>query len=62
MFTHLVEAQARGEIPTGLLYLDEDRPDMHGVAASVDRPLVDVPHEALCPGADALEALQSRWR
>jgi 2-oxoglutarate ferredoxin oxidoreductase subunit beta len=61
-FSHLVEAQSRGEIPTGLLYLDEDRPDMHAVAGSASTPLVDVPYDALCPGASALDKLQDRWR
>jgi len=61
-FSHLVECQQRGEIPTGLLYLDEDRPDMHAVAGTAAAPLVEVPFEDLCPGAEALDKLQARWR
>jgi hypothetical protein len=28
----------------------------------VERPLVEVPHELLCPGSAALEALQKEYR
>lgn len=61
-FGHLTDCQARGEIPTGLLYLDEGRADMHELAKTVDAPLFNQPYAALCPGADALDKLQSRWR
>ena len=58
----LLGCQSRGEIPTGLLYLDEDAPDMHGVARTVDAPLATLDHADLCPGAKALDELQARWR
>ena len=61
-FGHLTDCQARGEIATGLLYLDESRADMHGLAETVDEPLFDQPYASLCPGGDALDKLQSRWR
>ncbi|MFT5174374.1 MAG: 2-oxoglutarate ferredoxin oxidoreductase subunit beta [Gammaproteobacteria bacterium] len=61
-FSHLVGCQSRGEIPTGLLYLDEGRPDMHQLAQTVDEPLFDQAFSTLCPGGDALDKLQSRWR
>jgi 2-oxoglutarate ferredoxin oxidoreductase subunit beta len=51
-----------GEIVTGLLYIDESDPDMHGVNATVDRPLAQLPYDELCPGRDALLALQKRFR
>jgi 2-oxoglutarate ferredoxin oxidoreductase subunit beta len=51
-----------GEIVTGLLYIDESEPDMHGVNATVDRPLAQLPYDELCPGRDALLALQKRFR
>ena len=62
VFTHLVECQTNGEIPTGLLFLDDDRPDMHSLAGSVARPLTTLDYEELCPGAMALASLQQRWR
>jgi 2-oxoglutarate ferredoxin oxidoreductase subunit beta len=61
-FNHLMGCQSRGEIPTGLLYLDEGRPEMHQLAETVDEPLFDQPFGSLCPGGDALDKLQSRWR
>jgi len=51
----------RGEIPTGLLYLEEAGDDMHGFENTVDTPLVELPYEKLCPGSDALVELQKEW-
>lgn len=51
-----------GEIVTGLLYIDEGDPDMHGLNNTTRVPLNEVPYESLCPGPDALEALQRRFR
>jgi len=58
----LLGCQSRGEIPTGLLYLDENIPDMHTLAHTVEEPLATLDHAQLCPGAEALAELQSRWR
>src|SRR5690606_5304536 len=46
--------QAEGEIPTGILYVDADAPDHGETLAAVDRALVDVPFEELCPGSGKL--------
>jgi len=35
---------------------------MHDFEGTVDRPLVDVPYEVLCPGSAALAELQKEWR
>ena len=51
-----------GEIVTGLLYIDGSEPDMHGVNGTVSVPLARLPYEELCPGRDALQALQKRFR
>jgi 2-oxoglutarate ferredoxin oxidoreductase subunit beta len=51
-----------GEIVTGLLYIDEGDPDMHGVNGTVAEPLTRLPYEQLCPGQDALRKLQQRFR
>jgi 2-oxoglutarate ferredoxin oxidoreductase subunit beta len=59
---YLARTSSRGEIATGLLYLGEAGEDMHALENTVDRPLVDLPYESLCPGADALRALQKEWR
>jgi 2-oxoglutarate ferredoxin oxidoreductase subunit beta len=54
--------QREGELVTGLLYIDESDPDMHGVAGTTAVPLNRLPYEALCPGQEALAALQKRLR
>jgi len=59
---HLADAGARGEIATGLLYLEEAGGDMHALEGTVETPLVQIPFERLCPGASALDELQQEWR
>ena len=54
--------QRRGEIVTGLLYIDESEPDMHGINQTTSTPLSELPFDALCPGSEALADLQNRFR
>ena len=61
-FSYIQEHQERGEIVTGLLYIDADRGDMHTLARTIEEDLVDVPFDDLCPGSDALAELQNRFR
>jgi len=56
------EHQRRGEVVTGLLYIDADRRTMHDLAGTIEKDLISMPFEDLCPGADALEELQNRFR
>jgi 2-oxoglutarate/2-oxoacid ferredoxin oxidoreductase subunit beta len=51
-----------GEIATGILYVDENVPDMHEMHNTPAAPLARVPFEKLCPGADALNTLQEEYR
>jgi 2-oxoglutarate ferredoxin oxidoreductase subunit beta len=61
--SYLQKHQASGEIPTGLLFIDEKKGvEMHKGAKTVKRPLVDLPFEELCPGRAALDALQAFYR
>src|SRR5690606_38704190 len=60
-YAHVQESLERGEVATGLLFIEEDVPEMHALARTVDRPLVDLPYEDLCPGSAALEELQREW-
>jgi 2-oxoglutarate ferredoxin oxidoreductase subunit beta len=60
-YARLCAWQAEGVVPTGLLYLDEDLPDMHEMNATVPTPLVKVPFEELCPGSAALEKLMEDY-
>jgi 2-oxoglutarate ferredoxin oxidoreductase subunit beta len=54
--------QDAGEVVTGLLYLEEGSPDMHGINRTVERPLAELTHQELCPGNAALQALQEEFR
>jgi len=58
----LHELQARGEVPTGLLYLGPKSTDMHQMSGTTDVPLAKVPFEKLCPGSAKLAALQEMYR
>lgn len=62
VYNYLRERQQVGEVATGLLYLDPSGVDMHAALRTVERPLVELPYEELCPGGGALEALQARYR
>jgi 2-oxoglutarate ferredoxin oxidoreductase subunit beta len=59
---YLQAKQQGGEIPMGLLYIDESGVEMHEGNHTVDRPLSQVPFEELCPGSKALEKLQEAYR
>lgn len=53
---------SRGEVATGLLYVEETSEDLHSFENTVERPLVDIPYEDLCPGAAVLDDIQAEWR
>jgi 2-oxoglutarate ferredoxin oxidoreductase subunit beta len=59
---YLEQQRLAGEIVTGLLYLDEGQQDMHAVNQLVPQPLNSVSFDKLCPGNDALQTLQNRFR
>jgi 2-oxoglutarate ferredoxin oxidoreductase subunit beta len=59
---YLHKHQESGEIPTGLLYLDENSVEMHQAAKTVDTPLAKMPFADLCPGSAALDKLQNAYR
>ena len=58
---YLRASRAKGGVATGLLYLEESSHDMHAFENTVDRPLVELPYETLCPGRSALDELQKEW-
>ncbi len=61
-YAHVRACQARHEIATGLLFVDEHGRDMHDYLKTVPSPLVDVAYEQLCPGSAALDKLMARYR
>jgi len=60
---NLVHArQARGEVVTGLLYIDENAQDLHAHLNTVAAPLNSLDASALCPGAAALDKINAALR
>ena len=62
VYEYLQTRQARGEVPTGLLFVDESVPEMHEMNNTPETALARLPYEKLCPGAAALDALQDSFR
>ncbi len=56
------QAKGRGEILTGLLYIDENSNDLHDLLKTTDAPLNSLSKDALCPGSDALAKLNASLR
>jgi 2-oxoglutarate ferredoxin oxidoreductase subunit beta len=52
----------KGEIVTGLLYLDDNARDLHAVANTTDEPLTELAYDKLCPGPKALEDVFEAYR
>jgi 2-oxoglutarate ferredoxin oxidoreductase subunit beta len=55
-------AKQRGEILTGLLYIDEGSNDLHDLLKTSDKPLNALGKDVLCPGNDALAKLNASLR
>jgi 2-oxoglutarate ferredoxin oxidoreductase subunit beta len=58
----MMKARAKGEILTGLLYMDPDSSDLHDLIQTSTRPLNSIGESELCPGSDALAKLNSSLR
>lgn len=61
-FSFLRDSIHKGEIITGLLYIDEGTGDMHSDAGTVETPLSHLSYDALNPGQDELADLMNRYR
>ena len=59
---YLHEQSEKGEIVTGLLFIDEDSQDFHQQQDTVDEPLTQIPFELLNPGDAELQTLQEQFR
>ena len=62
VMNYLQEHKARGEIVTGLLYVDSDADDLHGYLDSVETPFNALSDSDLVPGAAALAKLNASLR
>ena len=58
----LQQQAAKGQIVTGLLYVDEEARDLHGHLRTVDKPLNTLAEHDLCPGQAALDKFNASLR
>jgi 2-oxoglutarate ferredoxin oxidoreductase subunit beta len=58
----IINAKAKNEILTGLLYLDQDTQDLHGLIQTTDVPLNQLTEKELCPGNEALKEINAGLR
>jgi len=59
--TYVRQRQEKGEIATGLLYINDDLSDFHETSGTVDRPLASLDYETLNPGSKKLKEIQKAW-
>jgi 2-oxoglutarate ferredoxin oxidoreductase subunit beta len=59
---HIQAHQVRGEIVTGLLFIDPQADDLHANLNTVDKPLNQLGSAELCPGAAMLERINASLR
>jgi 2-oxoglutarate ferredoxin oxidoreductase subunit beta len=60
--TFLQKHAAKGQIVTGLLYVDHEADDLHAHLNTVDTPLNTLNEQALCPGSAALDKINASLR
>jgi 2-oxoglutarate ferredoxin oxidoreductase subunit beta len=53
---------AKGQIVTGLIYLDREPEDLHGSLNTIAAPLNALGDKELCPGSAALEKINASLR
>jgi 2-oxoglutarate ferredoxin oxidoreductase subunit beta len=53
---------AKGQIVTGLLYVDPESEDLHSHLDTVDTPLNQLGEKELCPGSAALDKINASLR
>lgn len=59
---YLQKAMRKGEVVTGMMYIEKAQPDLHGVNRTVSQPLTSIDSSLLVPGSEALAQLQKRYR
>jgi 2-oxoglutarate ferredoxin oxidoreductase subunit beta len=58
----LQQHAAKGQIVTGLLFVEKEAEDLHGHLGTVDRPLNTLAEKELCPGSAALDKINQSLR
>jgi 2-oxoglutarate ferredoxin oxidoreductase subunit beta len=59
---YIRDRQSRGEIATGILYVNESGVELHDLNQTPTIGLNHIPLDQLCPGADELMRLQEDFR
>jgi 2-oxoglutarate ferredoxin oxidoreductase subunit beta len=62
VMNYLQERSAKGEVVTGLLYVQPDSSDLHENLSTVETPLNQLTERELCPGNVALERINASLR
>jgi 2-oxoglutarate ferredoxin oxidoreductase subunit beta len=60
--TFLQKHAAKGQVVTGLLYVDPDAEDLHAHLDTVEAPLNTLEARELCPGSGALDKINASLR
>ena len=55
-------SRVKGEILTGLLYMDPDTSDLHNMIQTSDKPLNSLTKAELCPGTEILAKINAGLR
>lgn len=58
----IINAKSRGEILTGLFYIDEKSKDLHDLIQTSELPLNTLTEKELCPGNEALKTINDGFR
>jgi 2-oxoglutarate ferredoxin oxidoreductase subunit beta len=58
----LNDSREKGEILTGLLFVDTKSQDLHDIVGTVETPLNQLTKADLCPGVDVLEKINGEFR
>jgi 2-oxoglutarate/2-oxoacid ferredoxin oxidoreductase subunit beta len=61
-FNRLYEAKSKGEVLTGLIYIDLKSPELHTMLNTVKKPLNALTEADLCPGQEVLEGINAGLR
>jgi 2-oxoglutarate/2-oxoacid ferredoxin oxidoreductase subunit beta len=60
--SYLQQRQSSGEVVTGLLYIEDGKPEMHELANTPPGVLATIPFAKICPGSKTLASIQARMR
>ena len=55
-------AKTKGEILTGLLYMNQDSRELHDLIQTTEKPLNSLTEKDLCPGSQLLEGINESFR